>query len=86
MSQASTIAASSQSDSLRLALTPTRADLPVAQLPALPQSPGALPQDFSTPVLASPFAQSCGPTYRGDPPTPLLRRFRGLPGCTPRAL
>ena len=70
MSQASTIAASSQSDSLRLALTTTRADLPVAQLPALPQSPGALPQDFSTPVLASPFAQSCGPTYRGDPPTP----------------
>ena len=59
MSQASTIAASSQSDSLMLALTPTRADLPVAQLPALPQSPGALPQDISSPVLASPFAQSC---------------------------
>ena len=63
-------AASSQSDSLRLALTPARADLPVAQLPALPQSPGALTQDLSTRVLASPFAQSCGPTYRGDAPTP----------------
>ena len=27
-------------------------------------------EDITTPVQASPFAQSSGPTYRGDPPTP----------------
>ena len=70
MSQTSTVAASSQPDSLVFAPTPARADLPVARFPALPQSPGAPLQDITTPVLASPFAQSSGPTYRGDPPTP----------------
>ena len=41
MSQASTIAASSQSDSLMLAHTPARADFPGERCPALQQSPGA---------------------------------------------
>ena len=41
MSQTSTIAASSQPDSLMLAPTPARTDLPDARFPALPQSPGA---------------------------------------------
>ena len=70
MSQASTIAASSQPDSLSQAPTPARADPPDARFPAVPQSPGAPVQNITTPVLASPFAQSSGPTYRGDPPTP----------------
>ena len=70
MSQASTIAASSQPDSLMLAPTPARADPPDARISALPQSPGARLQNITTPVLASSLAQSSGPTYRGDPPTP----------------
>ena len=70
MSQASTIAASSQPDSLSQGPTPARADPPDARFPAVPQSPGAPVQNITTPVLASPFVQSSGPTYRGDPPTP----------------
>ena len=70
MSQASTIAASSQPDSLSQAPTPARADPPDARFPAVPQSSGAPVQNITTPVLASPFAQSSGPTYRGDPPQP----------------
>ena len=50
--------------------TPARADLPDAQFPALPQSPGAPLEDITTPIQASSHAQSSGPTYRGDPPQP----------------
>ena len=70
MSQTSTIAASSQPVSLMLAPTSARVDLLDAQLPALPQSPGAPLEDITTPIQASLHAQSSGPTYRGDPPQP----------------
>ena len=70
MSQAGTIAAFTHPDSLSQAPTPARADPPDARFPAVPQSSGAPVQNIATPVLASPFAQSSGPTYRGDPPTP----------------
>ena len=70
MSQTNTIAASSQPVSLMLTPTPARADLPDAQFPALPQSPGAPLEDITTPIQASSHAQLSGPTYRGDPPQP----------------
>ena len=80
MSQTSTIAASSQPDSLMLAPTLARADLPDARFPALPQSPGAPLQDITTPVLASPLAQSSGPTDAGS-----RAGFGAFSGCSPRA-
>ena len=78
MSQTSTIAASSQPVPLMLTPTPARADLPDAQLPALPQSPGAPLEDITTPIQASLHAQSSGPTYRGDPPQPAPAPVSGL--------
>ena len=70
MSQTSTIAASSQSDSHLLAPSSARADSHGARFSVLSQPPGAPLQDVNTPTLVSPFAQPSGPTYRGDPPAP----------------
>ena len=69
MSQASTIAASSQPESLSQAPPPALADPPDARSPVEPQSPGAL-EDITTPFQASSHAQSSGPTYCGGPPQP----------------
>ena len=70
MSQTSTIAASSQSDSHVLAPSSARADSHGARFSVLSQPPGAPLQDVNTPTLVFPFAQPSGPTYRGDPPAP----------------
>ena len=70
LSQASTVAASSQLDALMLAPTPARGDFHSEWPPDGQQPPGTSSQVSATPVSPSPFAHVGGPTYRGVPPTP----------------
>ena len=79
MSQTSTIAASSQPVSLMLTPTPARADLPDAQLPALPQSPGALLEETS-PHRSRRLCMlnRAVPRIVGTRLSRLLRRFQGI--------
>ena len=81
MSQASTIAAFSQPDSLSQAPAPACADPPDARFHDLQQSLGAPLQNITTLVLASLFAQSGGgPTDAGP-----RAGFGTFSGYSPRA-